>query len=438
MAIRTPRRSEWHQVNGKWTRSLGHRGMRVRLFQKRKGGMFYRAVWMPGSGRSIASLGTADRVVAEDLGKRLLAALLDGEAPRANEPVRLGELWRRFQAECATFLDNAASTRADSRRRAEVLLAFWGPQRDVRTLTAHDVAQYSTTRRRGGVRLSRGRITPAVRQRSVQADLGLLRAMLRWAMTAPTPHGRWLERNPLDGVRLERERNPVRSWATYDRFLAVRDAVGKLRESAASETERTRWTRLELALVIAEATGRRRGAIAKLRWEDVDFERGTVHWRGEHDKTGMELVVPAPAALLNELRLFRRMLGAVGGPMFPSSKRRAESIRPEMLDQWLRAAETRAEVPKLRGGLWHPYRRKWATERKHLPLPDVMAAGGWRDALTVSNCYQRADETTMLEVMAAPMKLVSRRLEGSRGETAPETAPLAMLPPTKPNPASPK
>jgi hypothetical protein len=28
---------------------------------------------------------------------------------------------------------------------------------------------------------------------------------------------------------------------------------------------------------------------------------------------------------------------------------------------------------------FHAYRRKWATERKHLPLKDVAEAGGWLD-----------------------------------------------------------
>ncbi len=85
-----------------------------------------------------------------------------------------------------------------------------------------------------------------------------------------------LDRNPLDGVRLERERNPVRAWATYDRFLGVRQTVQGLIDAATGESERARWTRLDLALVIAEATGRRRGAITKLRWEDVDFRCGTL------------------------------------------------------------------------------------------------------------------------------------------------------------------
>jgi integrase len=150
------------------------------------------------------------------------------------------------------------------------------------------------------------------------------------------------------------------------------------------------------------------------------------------------LLGPATAELLDALRLLRRALGAVTGPMFPREKERGAAMRAEMLDQWLRAAEAKAGVPKLRGGLWHPYRRKWATERKHLPLPDVMAAGGWRDATTVSNCYQQADEATMFQVMSAPAKLVSRVVGGSRGETVPETAPVLISHPANTNPASPK
>ncbi|GAC1657143.1 MAG: hypothetical protein NVS4B3_23450 [Gemmatimonadaceae bacterium] len=55
----------------------------------------------------------------------------------------------------------------------------------------------------------RGRGLPAVRQRTVQADLALLRAMFRWATTVSTPDGgRWLDRNPLDGLRIAGEKNP--------------------------------------------------------------------------------------------------------------------------------------------------------------------------------------------------------------------------------------
>ncbi len=53
----------------------------------------------------------------------------------------------------------------------------------------------------------------------------------------------------------------------------------------------------------------------------------------------------------------------------------------------------------------HPYRRKWATERKHLSLKDVAAAGGWKDVETLLTCYQQPDPQTLLAVMSEPRKL---------------------------------
>jgi hypothetical protein len=80
---------------------------------------------------------------------------------------------------------------------------------------------------------------------------------------------------------------------------------------------------------------------------------------------------------------------------------------------YLRQAAAAASVEKLEGGLWHACRRKWATERKELPLKDVAGAGGWKDVMTLLRCYQHADEATMLKVMPEPTKLVSRRTAGA-------------------------
>ena len=43
---------------------------------------------------------------------------------------------------------------------------------------------------------------------------------------------------------------------------------------------------------------------------------------------------------------------------------------------------------------------------------DVMAGGGWRDQHTLTTSYQHADEETMLQVMASPVKLRSRKTSG--------------------------
>lgn len=61
-----------------------------------------------------------------------------------------------------------------------------------------------------------------------------------------------------------------------------------------------------------------------------------------------------------------------------------------------RKAEKLAGLSPLRGGLWHPFRRGWATARKHLPAADAAKAGGWRDVATMQKSYVRADGDTIL------------------------------------------
>jgi hypothetical protein len=109
------------------------------------------------------------------------------------------------------------------------------------------------------------------------------------------------------------------------------------------------------------------------------------------------------------MKAFRVKLGgAFGGLLFPSPSDPATPLRRDVLDHWLRAAEKKAELPKLDGGLWHPYRRAWATSRKHLPTVDVAAAGGWSDVGTLLRCYQRPDDDTMLQVMGESRKVMER------------------------------
>jgi len=331
------------------------------------------------------------------LGRQLLAALLSGERRQVGSgKVTLKQLWERFKNEAPNFLDNHPRTKDEAEARAKVLIAFFGEDCDVRHFTARDQAAYTTQRIAGGIRYAEGRETPKVRARSVEADLVLLHAMLSWATTVRVPGGgRLLEHNPLSGVRRVRELNPKRPVATWERFQATRAAMQALGTATESETERTRWTRLEFALVLAEATGRRLGSIRQLRWEDIDFQRGTIRWRAEADKKGREWVVPIPPRLLEELKQFRRRLGAVGGWLFAAERNQDQPMDRHLFDRWLSVAERAAKLPKLEGGLWHPYRRKWATERKGHSLKDVAAAGGWQDTETLLKCYQQPDNETL-------------------------------------------
>ncbi len=81
---------------------------------------------------------------------------------------------------------------------------------------------------------------------------------------------------------------------------------------------------------------------------------------------------------------------------------------------FLQAEFKRAGLPKLDGGVCHPYRRKWATERKDRSIKDVAAAGGWKDLETLATCYQQEDRDTMLAVMSETKKLSDAVIVGRK------------------------
>jgi hypothetical protein len=59
----------------------------------------------------------------------------------------------------------------------------------------------------------------------------------------------------------------------------------------------------------------------------------------------------------------------------------------------------------LDGSDFHAYRRAWATARKHLPLKDVAAAGGWRSTATLLRCYTQVDDATIFAVVSETRKV---------------------------------
>lgn len=404
---RKPSRTEWHQHRGMWSRSLGNRGIRVRLFQKRSGGQFYRAVWQPGRGEDRRCLGTPDRAVAERLGRELLGALLRDEEISSPEVLTLGALWHRYKTECVAFLDNTPRSQKEAEGHANVLVGFFGEKSDVRGLNEQDQLAFTKKRLVGGISYSKKGETGPVRARSVEVDLQLLHTMLRWAVTVRSRTGaRLLDQNPLAGIKRPRDKNPKRPVATWERYQATRKAVQELAVNAKSDAIRRKWLNLELALTLAEATGRRLGAIRQLKWDDVDLKRSTIRWRAETDKKGKEWVIPIPASLGEELKTFRvKMGGLFGGLIFPSAADQTQPVTRDSFGHWLAAAERKAKLPKLDGSLWHAYRRSWATSRKGLPVVDVAAAGGWSDIGTLMKCYQQADDVTLLEVMSYSKKI---------------------------------
>ncbi len=127
---------------------------------------------------------------------------------------------------------------------------------------------------------------------------------------------------------------------------------------------------------------------------------GAIRWAAESDKEGFLHISPINAPARESLELYLRRNPRVGDvPLFPGPRKKDKPIRRELAAQWLVKAEKLAELPKLVGGVFHPYRRLWASERKMLPDVDVAAAGGWRDTRALKASYQHADPATMLRVV---------------------------------------
>jgi len=378
-----------------WRESLGERGCRVMLFERTPGGPIYREVWVGGVRVAAQkSIGHRDREQAKAEAFTLLASLKVRRESLATGHVTLATLFDKYDGSPA-FRAKKARTQAEDRRKLEQVTSFLGRDRAVATIGPSDVQRYAEAR-------MSGQCSPKgkpVRARAVAADLVALSIMLNWATRERRSDGTpLLTHNPLRGIRLPAEKNPRRPIETYDRYLKLMRVAGAVD-----------W-RLPLAVALAESTGQRVSAILHLGREDLALDRlpyGWVQFRGEHQKNGCDHWVPLTK---NTARLVRRHVRSLPGEvafLFPADTQPTHPVDRWFMSRRLRAAYQRAGLKPLNGGLWHPYRRKFATERKHLPLRDVAVAGGWKEPRTLLECYQQSDAATLQGVMLRAPKLFS-------------------------------
>ncbi len=97
--------------------------------------------------------------------------------------------------------------------------------------------------------------------------------------------------------------------------------------------------------------------------------------------------------------------------LFPSPVDPGRPMPYGRVRTWLEKAEVLAGLPVQEGSLWHAYRRKWATERKHLSRTDVARAGDWSNVATLQRCYQQPGEETILEVVLGGAELRERHAQ---------------------------
>ena len=276
----------------------------------------------------------------------------------------------------------------------------------------HDLDGYVLARTSGRLRPNDPqRASEHPRSGTIRNEVHQLSTACNWAARHRRGGRPLLGFNPVRGLSMPREDNPSRPLATEARYR------GLLTVADGADPE----GRLRPLLVLAWETGRRINAILHLRACDVLLavdqvkralsEEGqdetvaehwpqAIRWRAEWDKCGYLDFSPISSAARAALEAYLRRRAVVGeGSVFPANREASTPLSKCMAGHYLRKAEKAAGLPHQRQGGWHAFRRAWATRRKHLPVQDVMAAGGWRDVKALQSAYQAADPETVRRVV---------------------------------------
>jgi hypothetical protein len=297
----------------------------------------------------------------------------------ASEDARRVRLWKHFMKlrECVTpaHLDKTDVNAFVRMRRAG-------------TLVVPDVALK---------RLAREELNGnAVKDRTVHADLVYLITVLNWATEKKDKGTPWLVAMPIrmpsdlkkkardqpvayeEDVRaIRRAGNLVDSQQLYSYFIRLHDNLG--------------WRVTPMCAIKASEVSLERSAT---------WPWGYVIKNQYVDKEGVGQRVPlSKHAYYTLLRIFQRRKIVPGDDayLFPAKLDvQARWTRWHVRDLQL-AAEKLAGISPIGGT--HAIRRKWVSERKHHPISDIMAAGGWTDIRSLE-AYLKADPGTMYEVVS--------------------------------------
>jgi integrase len=166
----------------------------------------------------------------------------------------------------------------------------------------------------------------------------------------------------------------------------------------------------DVLLDMAWHTGHRITAILSVRWKDVSFTKtddaphGTIRWYAGAvaDKKKHDHVLPMNSVVSAALEAWKKEAGVIGASskwVFESPKDSKKPLERSVAKHWLWRAEALAKLEHEKAGGWHMFRRGWATARKHMPLKDVAAGGGWTDTQSVIECYQHSDKATTRSVV---------------------------------------
>ena len=192
-----------------WSKSIGERGYRIRLYEARPGGPIMRSVYINGK-EDRKSFGLRDKQLATQRAYALLQALLANDRAIEEKSLTVG-LLASLYLESPKHRGKKDRTQRDDAKKLERVVSFFGKTMRVESMSASSVERYVMARRKGEGLLLGAAPGRRVSNRTIQADLVVFRSALRWAVGERTRNGeRLLREDPLTGVTFPRENNPKR------------------------------------------------------------------------------------------------------------------------------------------------------------------------------------------------------------------------------------
>lgn len=424
-----------------WSFSAGEYGNVVQVFERTEGGNLYAKMWDPTLKRQDkVSLRHKDRDRAMKYAVAESLALRDGAAELTAAPT-VGFVLTQYSLNRTP--QKATTVQREDRRRTSLWRRFLGNETLAEQLGRAEWERFIALRQSGTINPHGEPVAEALRvgvgARAVDADLVFMVSVLNWSLSWTVNGKPLLDRNPwgahAPGVKRALERptsdTVLQPVATFDRFLIVRKAATRVLTEAAKNDPAAKlitvgsgkrgpvkkWMKpsyLPELLDLVEDTGRRISAICRLWYSDIIREgRKITKLRWRPIKGSKTVVIPVGKRTRAALeRVLRQRPGIGDRPIFPSPRHKPgtpiKAITRFTARDWLERAEDLAKVEHVVGGDWHPYRRAWATSRKHLPTRDVMEVGGWLDERSLKASYQQVDQATVLAVVNEPRKLRAR------------------------------
>lgn len=429
-----------------WSFRIGARGNTVVAYERKVGGTLWLRWWVPSTPTArghfvYRALNHADQAAAEESARAIAAQLVRSVINEHLGRASLAEVFAAYRADVTDHTKGQGPKEA--KRRIAMWTAFLGADCDIATIDEPTIDRFVRERREGLIEVKPFKLKKNVTDGAIGADVIFLNAAINHATKVKRKNGtKLVAANPLKGYAIPTNKNKRRPVASYDRFLAI--------TAKADDADPQKLFGGFMGLI--ESLGWRVTAVCSIRAADIDLRAtpacpyGRIFKNPHVDKEGVGGWIPmSPSGRAAVERVLAVSPSVGNAPLFPAPKARTRvphvaqvvgepMIRPKSTERaspslgeipkpWtrfhartlLRRAEKLAGLDELQGGDFHPYRRAWASARKHLSPQDVAAVGGWADLRTLQGAYQQVDDATMLAVVTEPRKLREIKAEEAIG-----------------------